>query len=75
MRVHTPVGEYEFRVTGMRFERGRIEVAGSLGQWETTTVIEPSDWLRLGRRAAPAVAALAALAVARRLVRRQTCAW
>lgn len=70
MRVHTPLGEYEFRVTGMRVVRWRIEVTGSLGQWDTTTVIEPADWARLGRRAAPAVAALAALAVARRLVRR-----
>jgi hypothetical protein len=68
MRIISPVGEYEYRVRGVRLERGRIEVAGSLGQWNTTTVIEPSDWLRLGRRAAPALAGLAALAVIRRLL-------
>jgi hypothetical protein len=68
MRINSPVGEYEYRVTGVKFDRGRIEVAGSLGQWETTVVIEPSDWLMLGRRAAPVLAGVAALAALKRLV-------
>jgi hypothetical protein len=68
MRINSPVGEYEYRVTGVKFERGRVEVAGSLGQWETTVVIEPSDWLKLGRRVAPALAGVVALAVLKRLV-------
>lgn len=71
MRVQSPLGEFEYRVTGVRVDRGRIEVAGSLGQWETTMVIEPSDWLEWGRRAAPAVAALAGLLAARRLASRR----
>jgi hypothetical protein len=68
MRIKSPVGEYEYRVTGARFDHGRIEVAGSLGQWETTVVIEPSDWLTLGRRVAPWLAGIAAVAALKRLV-------
>jgi hypothetical protein len=55
-------------VTGVKFERGRVEVAGSLGQWDTTVVIEPSDWLTLGRRIAPVLAAVAAITALKRLV-------
>jgi hypothetical protein len=71
MRILSPVGEYEYRVTGVHLDRGsgRIEVRGSLGQWETTMVIEPSDLAAWGRRAAPALAAIAALALARRALR------
>jgi hypothetical protein len=57
MRINSPVGEYEYRVTGVRFDRGTVEVDGSLGQWRTTMVIEPSDWRELGRRAALPLAA------------------
>jgi hypothetical protein len=56
MRIRSPVGEYEYRVTGARFDRGRIEVDGRLGQWETSMVIEPRDWLAWGRRGALPVA-------------------
>ena len=69
MRVTSPVGEYEYRVRGVSFERGRIVVAGNLGVWETTMEIEPGDWLALGRRVArPAAAAglVTLLAAARR---------
>jgi hypothetical protein len=68
MRINSPVGEYEYRVTGAKLDHGRIEVAGALGQWETTVVIEPPDWLALGRRVAPWLAGLAALAALKRLV-------
>jgi hypothetical protein len=71
VRVQSPVGEFEFRVKGVRFHRDRIEVTGSLGQWETTTVIDRSDLITLGRRAAPAVAVLAGLLAAGRLAMRQ----
>ena len=65
------MGEYEYRLTGVRFDRksGRIEVTGALGQWETAMVIEPSDWAEWGRRAAPALAGIAALVALRRLTR------
>ena len=71
MRIQSPVGEYEYRVTGVRLDRtsGHIQVSGALGQWETTMVIEPSDWAAWGRRAAPALAGIAALALARRILR------
>jgi hypothetical protein len=68
MRINSPVGEYEYRVTGVKLDRGRVEVAGSLGQWDTTMVIEPSDWLTLGRRVAPVLAGITALVVLKRLV-------
>ena len=67
MRVTSPVGEYEYRVRGVSFERGRIVVAGNLGVWETTMEIEPRDWLELGRRVAlpAAVVGLTALGLRR----------
>jgi hypothetical protein len=68
MKIDSPVGAYEYRVTGVRFSRDGIAIAGSLGQWETTMRIERSDLAQWGRRAAPAAAAVlvAALAISRR---------
>jgi hypothetical protein len=58
MRIESPVGEYEYRVTGVRFQDGGLAIAGSLGQWETTMVIGPDDLARWGRRAGPPLAVL-----------------
>ena len=70
VKVSSPVGDYDYSVRGVRFEGGRVLVDGNLGVWETTMVIEPSDWLGLARRAA-LPAAMVALAVAsRRRLRR-----
>ncbi|HEX4718241.1 MAG TPA: hypothetical protein VH300_06910 [Thermoleophilaceae bacterium] len=43
MRVRSPVGEYDYRVTAVRVKRDGIEIDGSLGQWQTTMVVEPKD--------------------------------
>jgi hypothetical protein len=43
MRIKSPVGEYEYRVTALRLGREGLEVDGSLGQWQTTMVLEPKD--------------------------------
>jgi hypothetical protein len=43
MRIKSPVGEYDYRVTAVRLGRGGLEVDGSLGQWQTTTVVEPKE--------------------------------
>jgi hypothetical protein len=43
MRVRSPVGEYDYRVTAVRLKREGIEVDGRLGQWQTTMIIEPKD--------------------------------
>jgi hypothetical protein len=43
MRVKSPVGEYDYRVTAVRLGRGGLELDGSLGQWQTTMVVEPKD--------------------------------
>jgi len=72
MKVNSPVGEYEYRVTGFGFARGTLRVDGSLGVWETTMEVEPSDWAALGRRlAAPAAGIGLALLVQRRFRRRR----
>ena len=63
MRVTSPVGEYEYRVKSVKLDGGRIVVAGSLGVWETTMVVEPSDLLALGRTAAGPAALLGSLAL------------
>jgi hypothetical protein len=65
MRVKSPIGEYDYRVTAVRIKREGVEVEGSLGQWQTTMVVEPKDLtplLRVG-------AVLGWLALAARLLR------
>ena len=65
MRIKSPVGEYDYRVTALRLKRSGVEVDGSLGQWQTTMVVTPGE---LARMLAPvgAVAAIAYLAGRRR---------
>jgi hypothetical protein len=43
MRIKSPVGEYDYRVTAVRLGRHGLEVDGSLGQWQTTIVVEPKE--------------------------------
>jgi hypothetical protein len=43
MRIKSPVGEYEYQVTALRLGREGLEIDGSLGQWQTTMVVEPKD--------------------------------
>jgi hypothetical protein len=71
MKVTSPIGEYEYRVKDVSFRGGRLEVLGSLGQWETTMVVEPSDFAALARKAAPFAAAAALAAGAARRLRRR----
>ena len=72
MKVSSPVGEYEYRVQAIRFEGGRIVVAGNLGVWETTMEIEPADWLALGRRVARPAALLGSATLLVAVARRRT---
>jgi hypothetical protein len=62
MRIKSPVGEYDYRVTAVRVARDGLEVDGSLGMWQTTMVLEPRD---LAKAVAP-LALLALIALARR---------
>jgi hypothetical protein len=43
MRIKSPVGDYDYRVTSVRLGRDGLELDGSLGQWQTTMVVEPKD--------------------------------
>ena len=52
------MGEYDYRVTALRLKRSGLEVDGSLGQWQTTMVVTPTE---LARMVAP-VLALGAIA-------------
>jgi hypothetical protein len=61
MRIKSPIGEYDYRVTAVRLGRGGLEVDGSLGQWQTTMVVEPKDLAK-----ALAVLAPVALLLSRR---------
>lgn len=63
MRIKSPVGEYDYRLTALRLRRGGLEVDGSLGQWKTTMVLEPKDL-------APVVKGLALLVPLGLLLRR-----
>jgi hypothetical protein len=56
MRIKSPVGEYDYRVTGVRMGRGGLELDGSLGQWQTTMVVEPKDLAKAAAVLVPLVA-------------------
>jgi hypothetical protein len=56
VKITTPLGDYDYRVERVAVRDGRLEVAGRLGEWETTTVIDRYDLLRLARRIAPGIA-------------------
>jgi hypothetical protein len=43
MRIKSPVGEYDYDLTGVRLGRQGLEIDGSLGQWKTTMVVEPKE--------------------------------
>jgi len=64
MRIKSPVGEYDYRITGVRLRGTRLEVDGSLGMWETTMVVGPRDWAPFA--GALGVVAVAAAALGRR---------
>ena len=59
------MGEYDYRVTAVRLKRDGIEVDGSLGQWQTTMVVEPKDL----KPVLPVLAVASGLALALRLLR------
>ena len=62
MKIRSPLGDYDYRVERVAVRDGQLEVTGRLGQWETTMVVERADLAELGRRLAPAVALLCAIA-------------
>jgi hypothetical protein len=67
VKISSPVGEYEYRVERVRFRDGRLEVQGSLGQWETTTSFDRADlWNLLRKTRIPLMVATALIAVTRR---------
>lgn len=70
VKISSPIGDYDYRVERVTVRAGRLEVLGHLGQWETTTFLEPSDlWKLLRKSAFPALAAGGVWAVTRRLRR------
>lgn len=60
MRIKSPVGEYDYRVTDVRLRRDGLEIDGALGMWQTTMVVAPKE---LARGLAPIAALLAAAIV------------
>jgi hypothetical protein len=58
MRIKSPVGEYDYRVTAVRLGAGGLELDGSLGQWETTMVVEPRDLAKAAALLLPLVLVL-----------------
>jgi hypothetical protein len=70
VKITSPIGEYDYRVDRVSLRNGQVEVRGHLGQWKTTTVIERSDLIALGLRAAPVLGAFCALCLVTRRLRR-----
>lgn len=52
------MGEYDYRVTGVRLGRDGLEVDGSLGQWQTTMVVEPKELAKAAAALVPLVVLL-----------------
>jgi hypothetical protein len=50
VKISSPVGEYEYHVERVRLRDRRLEVVGSLGQWETTTIFDGGDLRKLLRK-------------------------
>jgi hypothetical protein len=67
VKISSPIGEFDYRVEGVAFRDGQLKVAGRLGQWETTTIVERSELLRL---AVPLVAVICAICIVTRRPRR-----
>jgi hypothetical protein len=61
MRIKSPFGEYDYRVTAVRRNGTNLEVDGSLGMWDTTMVLEPRDLTPLVKAAALLAALLLVL--------------
>jgi hypothetical protein len=70
VKINSPIGEFDYRVEHVAFRDGRLEVAGRLGEWETTTIVEASDFLGLVRRLARPLALAAGLLLVTRRLRR-----
>ena len=49
------MGEYDYRVSALRLGRGGLEVDGSLGQWQTTMVVEPKELAKAAALLVPLV--------------------
>jgi hypothetical protein len=70
VKISSPIGEYEYRVERVRFHGRRLEVQGSLGQWETTTSFDARDLRKLLRKSMfPLMVASGLVVVTRRLKR------
>ena len=64
VKVSSPLGEYDYRVERITFRGGRLQVLGRLGEWQTTTILEPTDLLTVLRGAkVPVVLGAALVAV------------
>jgi hypothetical protein len=50
VKISSPLGDYDYHVERVAFHRGRLEVVGRLGQWQTTTIVEPADLRSLLRK-------------------------
>lgn len=71
MRVSSPVGEYEYTVESVTVEGGRIVVAGKMGMWKSSMVIEPSDFANAAKWAARPAGMVGAVLLAGAALRRR----
>jgi hypothetical protein len=70
VKISSPLGDYDYHVERVAINRGRLEVVGRLGQWQTTTIVEPADLRNLLRKTAfPLLAGGGLIAVTRWLRR------
>jgi hypothetical protein len=70
VKIRSPLGDYDYRVERVAVRDGQLEVAGRLGEWQTTMVVERADLLALLARVSPVAAAACAIwLVTRRLKR------
>jgi hypothetical protein len=71
MKVSSPVGDFPFEPLRLKAGRGHLTLEGQVGAWPARVEFAPGDLVSLARAAGaraavPALAAVVALAMARR---------
>jgi hypothetical protein len=73
MKVSSPVGDFPFEPLRLKVGPGHLTLEGQVGAWPARVEFAPGDLVSLaraagGRAAVPALAAVVALALARRWI-------
>jgi hypothetical protein len=72
MKVNTPLGEYPFEFRGVERRGSTLVISGTVAGLESSAVLDRTDLAAAARTLAPALGALALVALALHRVRRRS---